>query len=390
MHPFLLPRERGSPPPKTCTAGRPSCRTEFNLPDFPSQEHVITESVNLPLHEWRSAQPLPLYLSPTSIITTNLPSGFLVPSFPSLLQTLRKRSAPQMTEPAVQASEHDLVQQLGENWKFLLTETYGHSEEVTSLLSLIAQFNPSSTSIPVTPETLHYEIEALRRSLKLLLSRECYDPTALWIHKYRPRAASEVLGNSQTAAHMSDWLHCHKFGQHEVNAVLLVGAEGVGKTATAYACAEEQGYEVLDISSDAGTAREAFRVFGEATQSHQVVSRMKQSSSSPSQPSTNSSVRPSQSCASPLPCSISPRSPNSSLDSYDSLFSSSSVSEYTMILLEEVCHPPTTTFWRWCLTLFCQVDLWLEQDKSLYSALVSLIHSTKRPLVLTCNGMYCK
>ncbi|KAK8466810.1 hypothetical protein PHAVU_008G163600 [Phaseolus vulgaris] len=101
--------------------------------------------------------------------------------------------------------------------------------------------------------------------------------SSLWMHKYKPTKAFEVCGNEEAINFLSDWLDLwHKRlyqsrksssnkGQskrqddgadsediHEspLQSVLLVtGPIGSGKSAAVYACAQEQGFNVLEINA---------------------------------------------------------------------------------------------------------------------------------------------
>ncbi|XP_012570633.1 uncharacterized protein [Cicer arietinum] len=131
--------------------------------------------------------------------------------------------------------------------------------------------------------------------------------SSLWIHKYKPTKASEVCGNDESLNFLRDWLHlwherrCQNrkgssnkdqtdipnddgdynfpgFGcaSKDVdeegslkNVLLITGPVGSGKSAAVYACAREQGFEVLELNaSDCRNGSAVRQYFGDALGSH--------------------------------------------------------------------------------------------------------------------------
>ncbi|WVY89715.1 hypothetical protein V8G54_035229 [Vigna mungo] len=102
----------------------------------------------------------------------------------------------------------------------------------------------------------------------------CEGNNILWIDKYKPKKASEVCGNEEAMNSLRDWLHlwherlsqCRKSSyykgrsdrqdasedihQGRLQSVLLItGPIGSGKSAAVYACAQEQGFKVVEINA---------------------------------------------------------------------------------------------------------------------------------------------
>ncbi len=169
----------------------------------------------------------------------------------------------------------------------------------------------------------------------------------LWTDKYKPLRHQEVIGNEEQITMLSLWLSNWKQTAStdkkkvtdeldEFTTAVGSGPEGCGKTAAIYACAIEQGFNVIEINPS--TKRSGARIlelFGEATQSH----HMEKWSTTPT-----------------------------TVEDVNTTTAQSDDSQDTLILFEEV-------------------DLLYEEDVGFFKAIRSLIHSTKRPIILTCNGM---
>ena len=133
-----------------------------------------------------------------------------------------------------------------------------------------------------------------------------------WTMKYAPQCAEDIIGNSSVVMNLASWLgqweardlrskrkQAKHFGGNDdssecssddfissgsssgedsdsdgvdlPNTALLVGANGVGKTATVYALAHEMGFKVMEVNaSSARNGRQVLANLREATQSHDV------------------------------------------------------------------------------------------------------------------------
>ncbi|XP_078173705.1 uncharacterized protein LOC144567440 [Carex rostrata] len=113
--------------------------------------------------------------------------------------------------------------------------------------------------------------------------------SSLWTDKYRPENASQVCGNSEAVIFLSEWLKgWNESGRKSIkncktteeisedscsswsnNALLITGPVGSGKSAAIYACAKEQGFNIVEVnSSDLRNGTHIKQKFGEATESH--------------------------------------------------------------------------------------------------------------------------
>jgi hypothetical protein len=175
---------------------------------------------------------------------------------------------------------------------------------------------------------------------------------ALWSDKYRPMQGNEVAANGDSVRLLSRWL-AGWTAPSEVDveampetmltddarlrsAVLLVGPEGSCKTSAVYACAARHVYNVIEINAGAArTGRQILQLFSEATQSHNLSATRLGASEQMS--GANGHVV---------------------VDS----------DGHSMILFEEI-------------------DVQCDDDKGFFAALKTLLASTKRPIVLTCNRL---
>ncbi|XP_027332493.1 uncharacterized protein LOC113847527 isoform X2 [Abrus precatorius] len=138
-------------------------------------------------------------------------------------------------------------------------------------------------------------------------SREDKAESSLWIHKYKPTKAFEVCGNDEALNILGEWLHLWHEKRYQCrressdrdmsdmkddeddyncsdgdyapkyiddkdslqNVLLLTGPVGSGKSAAVYACAREQGFEVLELNtSDRRNGATVKQNFGDALESH--------------------------------------------------------------------------------------------------------------------------
>ncbi|KAF1868973.1 hypothetical protein Lal_00048253 [Lupinus albus] len=152
----------------------------------------------------------------------------------------------------------------------------------------------------------------------------CEDRTegSLWTHKYKPTKAFEVCGNDESVNFLRDWLHLWHERRYQSrkdssikdqcgtqndyfncsdsdydledcnekdslqNVLLITGPIGSGKSAAVYACAQEQGFEVLELNaSDCRNGVAVKQYFGDTLGSrgfkrsskHQVSTQQKTS-----------------------------------------------------------------------------------------------------------------
>ncbi|KAF9431123.1 Sorting nexin mvp1 [Podila epigama] len=218
------------------------------------------------------------------------------------------------------------------------------------------------------------------------------------------------------------------------NTILLSGPSGSGKTAAVYACAEESGYEVFEVSPGTRrTGKDVLGLVGEMAENHHVhvvpgKSEVKDDIQSIIQSNDADSPAPKQSGIhsffkarppkrevqdeemmassdvdidgddgdgdySPKTSSIGTRSttrsssatvgtPNADGGDVRSTSQEDSLSELYSLL--------ATTNPRQSLILLEEVDILFEDDKGFWASVMSLLSKSKRPVVMTCNeGFMC-
>ncbi|PWN46009.1 hypothetical protein IE81DRAFT_319377 [Ceraceosorus guamensis] len=142
--------------------------------------------------------------------------------------------------------------------------------------------------------------------------------------------------------------------QHLRNCIVLTGPSGVGKTAAVYACASELGWEVFELfpGMKKRSGKDLEGAVGALSRNHMVGSGGGASGGSKSQ-STNalSALMGRGNEGSPATASSEP-----------------SAARQSLILLEEA-------------------DILYEEDKGFWPAVVELVATSRRPIVITCNDV---
>ncbi|OIT27058.1 PREDICTED: uncharacterized protein LOC109214488 [Nicotiana attenuata] len=223
--------------------------------------------------------------------------------------------------------------------------------------------------------------------------------SCLWTNKYQPERAFQVCGNSEPVKLLSDWLHlwhekasrtskpcilsdrvtqdsfdslyeseADSTNEEQLKNVLLVsGPVGSGKSAAIYACAKEQGFQVIEVnSSDWRNGALVKQKFGEAVESHWLQRIQKD------------------------PAYVE-----------DKLVSGGGVIEVIPLSDEEnaptACGVQRKQVWREEITpnhqgetktliLFEDVDTALCEDRGFVSTIQQLAETAKRPMILTSNS----
>ncbi|EEE58738.1 hypothetical protein OsJ_10221 [Oryza sativa Japonica Group] len=197
----------------------------------------------------------------------------------------------------------------------------------------------------------------------------------LWTDKYRPETAAQVCGNSKHVKFLNEWLkgwdeRGHRNKQNIVtngsmngrscqdgsdtdysedasdyeNVLLITGPVGCGKSAAVFACAREQGFNVIEVNtSDMRNGAYVRQKFEEATKSHGLE-------------------KWSQEEIIGLPIS----------NSLDPASGTPGTAEYKQVINKT-------------LILFEDVDTVFDEDRGFISTILKMVETTKWPIILTSN-----
>lgn len=248
--------------------------------------------------------------------------------------------------------------------------------------------------------------------------RRCsYSPQcSLWTNKYEPYNALEVCGNKESIKSLSEWLKSwHERGfesnknvihgdrgvaedsedsSYEIgsdtenmdddamlkNVLLITGPIGCGKSAAVYACAKEQGFEVIEVNaSDARNGSHIKQKYGEAMESHGFN---RWSSEDPLAPKKKNI----------LELLSNPTDIEGKLTDQDSLEIISSCCNQDLAPVQ--CSPDdvmekiatSSQVANKSLILFEDVDTVFDEDRGFISTILQLAETAKRPIILTSNN----
>lgn len=160
------------------------------------------------------------------------------------------------------------------------------------------------------------------------------------------------------------------------NAILIIGPSGCGKTAAVFAVAQQLGFEVFEIHPGMRrSARDIQEKVGDMTQNHLV-----QQASSLSRDSSMS-LEDSNAACSPFP--EQPAANQSTMANFMN-FGKGTVNQKAVEIL--VSKEAKVKAQKQSLILFEEVDILFEEDKGFWSGVQSLIRTSKRPVIMTCNN----
>ncbi|CAI8605542.1 unnamed protein product [Vicia faba] len=239
--------------------------------------------------------------------------------------------------------------------------------------------------------------------------------SSLWIHKYKPTKASEVCGNNESLKFLRDWLHLWHERRYQnrkgssnkdhigipnvdseyncpgdnhaskdegslKNVLLITGPVGSGKSAAVYACAREQGFEVLELNaSDWRNGAAVKQYFGDALGSHCVKGLVKHSVS----------LEKKSMKLLPAPASPNVKAAEEMADdviemiaiSDDGTHSPGGTSQKLHDINDELASDTVQT-----LILVEDVDILFPEDRGCIAAIQHIAETAKGPIILTSNS----
>lgn len=147
----------------------------------------------------------------------------------------------------------------------------------------------------------------------------------------------------------------HEFGPEVTNTILLHGPCGSGKTAAVYACAEELGFDVFEVYPGIGKRN--------ASNLDQLIGNV----------GSNHSVRKSTATT-------------DSSNDITSMFERSTVSSHPHDLVKSNSNISIKP--KQSLILLEEADILFREDIGFWAAVVKIIKDCRRPVVITCNGLF--
>lgn len=251
----------------------------------------------------------------------------------------------------------------------------------------------------------------------------CQLECSLWINKYQPENASEVCGNSESVRFLSQWLrsrherrqqssqNCKSGGKSAIedsevdlydceddlyrndsdlddreeattlkNVLLITGPVGSGKSAAIYACAKEQGFEVIEVSaSDLRNGAHVKQKFGGAMESNGLNMRSVEELIGPREKhnpellSNTIDIREAEDLEN---CSIEMASKECKPEKTPTEGSCNVIENRSTLTLT-----PANKI----IILFEDVDIVFDEDRGFISTILQLAETAKRPIILTSN-----
>ncbi|XP_019438576.1 PREDICTED: uncharacterized protein LOC109344305 isoform X2 [Lupinus angustifolius] len=254
----------------------------------------------------------------------------------------------------------------------------------------------------------------LQESMKSYYHSEGKTKDCLWTYKYKPTKAIEVCGNDEAVNFLRDWLHqWHErryqsrkdssirdkidiqddddyicsgsdYDSEDINkedslqnVLLITGPIGSGKSAAVYACAEEQGFEILELNaSDCRNGIAVKQYFGDTLGSHGFKRLLEHTASSQNKTTKLSS---------------SPALPNGKAsdkmdDGVVELITVSDDEAHNLCGTSQKLLGKNNVFAVQTLILVEEIDILFPEDRGCIAAIQQIAETARGPIILTSNS----
>lgn len=172
-------------------------------------------------------------------------------------------------------------------------------------------------------------------------------------------------------------------GAKFMNAVLLSGPQGSGKSATVYAIAKELDFEVFEISPGSRrNGKDIIEKIGDMTRNHQVSHKQEASKLDGAIDEADVAHEISSGKQGMMTSFFKPKA-----DAKPKVSTKSSAKEPTQTNAENPQKKPNKAQ-KQSLILLEEVDILYEEDKQFWATVIGLMAQSKRPFIMTCNNEF--
>ncbi|KOB73290.1 Uncharacterized protein OBRU01_10969, partial [Operophtera brumata] len=237
-----------------------------------------------------------------------------------------------------------------------------------------------------------------------------------WADKYKPLAANQIIGNFESVKELKKWLvswtendmkskaindngsDSSDYFQSDAdskdsmkssnNLLVLSGPVGSGKTSSVYAIAAELAIKVIEVNaSSKRTGKIMLQDLQEATQSHKVNRGASGNENSQNFSQKSQEVEPIPVITNPVKKRGRPKKIVEKIPEIPVL--KKSISKEKPESINELAASQESTRTCMSLILIDDADIVFDQDDGFCSAIVQLVYSSKRPVILITSSLSC-